>query len=66
MENFQVTQGIKQKYVGELHIFCIITEAKQAMEEAHLGVCGARQSGSKLMIRSKGWDIIDLPWCKTT
>jgi len=26
MENFQVTQGIKQKYGGELHVFCIIME----------------------------------------
>jgi len=26
MEDFQVTQGVKQKYSGELHVFCIITE----------------------------------------
>jgi len=26
MENFQVTQGIKQKYGGELHVFHIIME----------------------------------------
>ena len=24
--NFQVTQGIRQNYDGELHVFCIITE----------------------------------------
>jgi len=28
-------------------------EAKQAMEEAHLGVCGAHQSGPKLHDRIK-------------
>ena len=26
MKNFQVTQGIKQKYGEELHVFCILTE----------------------------------------
>jgi len=41
-------------------------EAKQAMEEAHSGVCGSHQSGLKLHDRIKGRDIIGLPWCKST
>jgi len=39
-------------------------EAKQVMEEAHLGVYSAHQ-GLNFIIASKGWDIIGLPWCKT-
>ena len=85
MKNFQMTQGIKKKYVGELHIFCIITECsidgvflafgydawiwkKQNEQWRRLIQVSAVHinQGLNFMITLKGWDIIDLPWCRIT